>query len=569
MKTKTPILSYCTAFIVAMLGNPTSSDAQDIQLEVEAWEPNPDSGWVSCPWVYCWNGSDYVADNDVYSTARTSNREYTDYYTLQKPLVEKNGEYSLELREDGAEHSFTDMVKLIVVDHPSSVRIGSDEAGNIGTYADPSPPVSVSYDGDLDLLEVTEEDSIGALVYHQDYIIFDFGDVGVSEGALFVIRAIGFKVEHDQDWGDKTYQQPKLQIQTLNHQGEWATNNTFYPRDDWATGCYDLTGLLPDSDGHIKVRIFVTSCHTKKYHIIDYIGLETDPQVPVNLKTLLPTSAVHSIGTNVLHWLEASDGVYTETMPGEKISMTFSVPVLSDELRDFVFVSKGYYLPLDKGTFYIYVWNTVLWKAVNSASFVSSDDFSDTTIIFGDMGAYLPDSDGEYKVRISQSYTKDQARIDFVSLTKDGKVGNMFSAWDLGKGWSVLDTISVSDDIWEQFGQWPHDSLNIRTVEIKWNWEPVNILQHPMLIPKEFSLLQNYPNPFNPVTSIEYQLSITSEVELDVYDLLGKKIITLVSERKPPGTYRIEWNAEDLASGIYLYRLRAGNYTETRMMVYQ
>ena len=88
-------------------------------------------------------------------------------------------------------------------------------------------------------------------------------------------------------------------------------------------------------------------------------------------------------------------------------------------------------------------------------------------------------------------------------------------------------------------------------------------------VPQEFTLFQNYPNPFNPTTMINYQLPITSKVELSIYNLLGQKVTTLVSKKQVAGTYRIEWNAESLLSGIYLYQLKAGDFTETRKLVLQ
>jgi len=73
--------------------------------------------------------------------------------------------------------------------------------------------------------------------------------------------------------------------------------------------------------------------------------------------------------------------------------------------------------------------------------------------------------------------------------------------------------------------------------------------------PKQFALFQNYPNPFNPVTSIEYQVARASQVDLSIYNILGQKVATLVSEKQPVGNYKVEWDASGFASGIYLYRL--------------
>jgi len=81
-----------------------------------------------------------------------------------------------------------------------------------------------------------------------------------------------------------------------------------------------------------------------------------------------------------------------------------------------------------------------------------------------------------------------------------------------------------------------------------------------------FELQQNYPNPFNPVTSIQYAIGSRQFVTLKIYDVLGKEVATLVNEEKPSGHYEINFNASNLASGIYYYQLRAGEFVETKKM---
>jgi hypothetical protein len=82
-----------------------------------------------------------------------------------------------------------------------------------------------------------------------------------------------------------------------------------------------------------------------------------------------------------------------------------------------------------------------------------------------------------------------------------------------------------------------------------------------------FSLKQNYPNPFNPVTAIGYQLSATSDVELSIYNLLGQKVVTLVSEKQKAGHHQVEWNASGFASGIYYYKITAGEFQDVKKMI--
>lgn len=92
------------------------------------------------------------------------------------------------------------------------------------------------------------------------------------------------------------------------------------------------------------------------------------------------------------------------------------------------------------------------------------------------------------------------------------------------------------------------------------------------VILKEFSLAQNYPNPFNPTTKIKYEIpdqvrNDNIKVQLKVYDVLGKEVVTIVNEYKPAGKYETEFNADNLASGVYFYRLQAGLFIQTKKML--
>jgi hypothetical protein len=86
-------------------------------------------------------------------------------------------------------------------------------------------------------------------------------------------------------------------------------------------------------------------------------------------------------------------------------------------------------------------------------------------------------------------------------------------------------------------------------------------------IPIKYSLEQNYPNPFNPATVIKYSIPETQIVTLKVYNLLGQEVAYLVNEVQNPGTYQVTFNASQLASGLYIYRLQAGSYNEVKRMM--
>ena len=85
--------------------------------------------------------------------------------------------------------------------------------------------------------------------------------------------------------------------------------------------------------------------------------------------------------------------------------------------------------------------------------------------------------------------------------------------------------------------------------------------------PVSFDLKNCYPNPFNPTTLITYQLAKPSHVRIMVFDITGREVTTLVSEEKPAGSYSVSWNASNNSSGVYFYKLTAGNYSQVRKMV--
>ena len=96
---------------------------------------------------------------------------------------------------------------------------------------------------------------------------------------------------------------------------------------------------------------------------------------------------------------------------------------------------------------------------------------------------------------------------------------------------------------------------------------PIGI--HPVSteIPNQFSLSQNYPNPFNPNTKIQFALPTNSFATLIVFDELGRELETLVNKQLIAGTYEAEWSADKFSSGVYYYKLKTGDHTETKKMI--
>jgi hypothetical protein len=104
---------------------------------------------------------------------------------------------------------------------------------------------------------------------------------------------------------------------------------------------------------------------------------------------------------------------------------------------------------------------------------------------------------------------------------------------------------------------------------------PVGVEDEDNFVADAFSLEQNYPNPFNPSTSIRYTISSvissgakqSQMVTLKVYDVIGNEVAILVNEEKPSGSYEVKFDASELSSGIYFYKLQAGSLVETKKMI--
>ncbi len=94
-----------------------------------------------------------------------------------------------------------------------------------------------------------------------------------------------------------------------------------------------------------------------------------------------------------------------------------------------------------------------------------------------------------------------------------------------------------------------------------------NVSNEVTLLPTGFSLNQNFPNPFNPTTVISYSVPSTLRVTLKIYNVLGKEVMTLVDAEKTAGNYNATFDASNLPSGVYIYRIQAGKFSEAKRMV--
>lgn len=115
-------------------------------------------------------------------------------------------------------------------------------------------------------------------------------------------------------------------------------------------------------------------------------------------------------------------------------------------------------------------------------------------------------------------------------------------------------------------------SLNVSNHQYSGFWyvylnDIITSVEDQEIIPTVFKLEQNYPNPFNPSTIIKFGIPERSNVLIKIYDILGSEVITLVNEEMEVGWYKKEFNANGFASGMYIYRMKAGNFVSTKKML--
>jgi len=149
------------------------------------------------------------------------------------------------------------------------------------------------------------------------------------------------------------------------------------------------------------------------------------------------------------------------------------------------------------------------------------------------------------------SVSKDYAPNTVVTLTANSAFGHNFSEW--GGDISSLDSVvQITMD---------SDKSVIVT------FTPVVSVESAFDIPTEYSLKQNYPNPFNPSTMVEYSIPAESKVILDIFNVQGELVEILVDNYQSEGVYKINWNPTNLTSGLYILRMRAGNFFSSRKLV--
>jgi hypothetical protein len=297
----------------------------------QEYNPPPPGG--GCPYVYTWNGTGYVRDNNVLGMSEVSNGvDVEDYYKLEQTLVPTYqgrwfSQYSLQISEFEHEHSYIDKVRLYAVDHDPNVNIALTPDGQILTYSNPNTPISAIDNYGYDWLPfVSTPDNIYYRGFPGDYLLLDFGSIDTSQAAKLVLRA---NVELKKD--------ECIHVQVLNETNEWTDAAILRTRYHWSTIIVDLADHLPNPDGTLKMRLYFTGIHK-----IDYVGIDTTAQADITTIKTNAFSAIHSTHGDVTLKLLLNDQKYAELVPGEQIELKFILPN-TQKTRTFIIYTEGHY----------------------------------------------------------------------------------------------------------------------------------------------------------------------------------------------------------------------------------
>ncbi len=213
---------------------------------------------------------------------------------------------------------------------------------------------------------------------------------------------------------------------------------------------------------------------------------------------------------------------------------------------------------------------------INVGNGVNGYSFSITQNSFGDIfvgtdqGVYRSTNAGANWIKDVSGLTDGAlSLIAFGNNVFAGGYGSVSRSTDLGQTWTPFTTgienCQISDIVFGSsnilFAAADNMGVHRTTSAV------TSVDENANSVPMDFNLSQNYPNPFNPSTLIQYQVSSNSQVVLKVYDILGNEVATLVNEFKPAGNYEVEFYASTLTSGVYLYKLTAGEFFQTKKMM--
>ncbi|MGO9482915.1 MAG: T9SS type A sorting domain-containing protein [Candidatus Kryptoniota bacterium] len=247
---------------------------------------------------------------------------------------------------------------------------------------------------------------------------------------------------------------------------------------------------------------------------------------------------------------------------------------------DLAVYNNKIYAGTDSGGVYVSSNNSSSWVPLGAAALnyrVRSIIVSDTDIFVGTEGGgvFLSTDNGTNWNPINTGLTD----LNIYDLAVSGKnifagtrFDGIFLSTDNGTGWTsenaglanspVYALIVIDGDLFAGTGGFTGNIWRRSLSEMI-----TSVRQASSQTPKIYDLQQNYPNPFNPSTTISFALPSKSFVTMKIFDIMGRQVATIISEEMSAGNYSRQWNAANISTGVYFYRLHAGSFTETKKLI--
>ncbi len=331
----------------------------------------------SCPYLYVWDGESYARENDIYSVARIApseivraetegvgtadsdgiflhqaslegipeqlkkERSYRDYYRIVRNAIPVDNNYRLKIVEQASEHSYTDFVELLALDHSKAAVAGMTRDGKPFLYTALNPVADMHdlsgnrFSGGGDRIDLYNDEGIEVLLPNE---AFSSGIIAVDwQGFLD-----GIGEGHTASAG-----RPKLSLQRMDPQGGWQTVDWVYPRDEMQRVYFLLDDKGAEWDRGQKVRLVASSCIQEKFHRIVSVLWGNTITEKISLSSLELVSALKSDESVVLGKVQSPDGESMHLGPGQEVSLVFrSMPLEEGLKRTLIFVSEGFYVPV-------------------------------------------------------------------------------------------------------------------------------------------------------------------------------------------------------------------------------
>ncbi len=334
----------------------------------------------SCPYLYVWTGKSYVAENDIYSTARINpgevlaalppfatstadlsvmrfpmdsipmelgkKRSYLDYYQItHQPARTEGGLFQFKIIEQDWEYSFTDMVSLKAIARKEGHGAGVTRDGKIFYFHELKE--LASFKNLLSHFGKKLEDPLGKKglgLHDQQGFELDLPRKTFDNGVL-EITWTGF-LNGQEKGKSSTPGKPRLMVQRQNSAGHWQTVDHIYPRDEKTKSYVILDPKGDDWDADQKIRLVATNCLPQKFHQIFSVKCgslsEWDPEILTFPLELARKTEIKNLQKNLIQ----ADGTYVRLKPSEEILLQFNgEKARTDIAYDFFFISEGFYIP--------------------------------------------------------------------------------------------------------------------------------------------------------------------------------------------------------------------------------